>query len=384
MAMMAIRSVCRLGVSAWFVFLLSCAVGCVAMAQGPGESPERTIPWPSRVDHILDVGASGDFFWAAFNKPPAFHVWQWSDNTVVKRHELPCTENVLSIRMLPHDRWLSLVGKDYCVGDLKSGKVVQRWPIPHGLDVSLHRASRNGEHCAVTATKLGSYGEDDTCIGIVAPDSKEFKWAATLTPDYGRSVDGVIGRAIVPSDDGRFIGVAGWDNGVAMIDVVNKRVLWTANYKHLPGAKERNKVPWKGVPLDGTVDDIAFTPDSKTLYAGGWRGSDSVGAAGCVWGIKVETGEIVSQWGTAQPRPEEYARTIVTVSVSPDGRFVAAGAAVNGRVFLYSTKDGQRRILTHSSPGTINIVSFSPDSKRLATRARGYGPTEIDIWKLPD
>jgi WD40 repeat protein len=161
-------------------------------------------------------------------------------------------------------------------------------------------------------------------------------------------------------------------------------VLWTANYKHLPGEKERNKVPWKGVPLDGTVDDIAFTPDSKTLYAGGWRGSDSVGAAGCVWGIKVETGEIVSQWGTAQPRPEEYARTVTAVSVSPNGRYVAAGTVPTGLIFLYSTKDGQRRILGPRCPATIDFVGFSPDSKRLATYASGYVRSELKIWKLPE
>ena len=64
-------------------------------------------------------------------------------------------------------------------------------------------------------------------------------------------------------------------------------------------------------------------------------------------------------------------------------RYVAAGTVPKALVFLYSTKDGQRRIINHGSPATIDFASFSPDSKRLATYAANYAK-EIKIWKLPE
>ena len=357
------------------------------MSRGHAQSPERIVPWPSRVSNIRDLGANGDFVWVAFREPWAFHVWQWSDNTVVKRSELRLAGRTFCVLLLPHERWLASVDEGFCIGDLKSRKVISRWPKSDKLDISLRQASQNGEHFAAVAWDEvgGSYNYKSMHVGLILPDDKIFQWAATLTPDYGNSVGGVTSRTI-PSNSGKFIGVPGWDNGVAMIDVVNKKVLWTANaMHHSPNStKERNKVPWKGVPLDAiSVDDLAFTPDSKIVYVGGTIASDSVGAAGCVWEIRVETGEVVSQWGTADPKPDEYSRIVTTVSVSPDGRYVAAGTVPKGLVFLYSTKDGQRRIINHGSPATIDFASFSPDSKRLATYAANYAK-EIKIWKLPE
>lgn len=386
MAMETARSDYRTTISLCLVLVLTCVMQCVSLAQRRGDSPERVIPWPNRVDNILEVGTNGNLFWVAYNKPPAFHVWRWSDSTIVKALELPYTEKTFSVWILPHDRWLAKVGRSFLVSDVKSGRVIHRWTEAGGLDVTLWHPSRIARHCAATARTLGSYEEDRIQIGIIAPEDKEFTWAATLTPDYGRTAAGVI-HHVVPSDDGKFIGIAGWDNGVAMIDVVNKKVLWTANSNHLPGAKtpkERNSVPWKRVPLDAVVGNIAFAPDGKTVYVGGWIASNSVGAAGCVLGMNVETGETVSRWGMAQPRPEEYSRDVTTVAVSPDGRYVAAGTVPNGLVFLYSARDGQRRILNHGGPAAIDFASFSPDSKRLATFVANYASKEIKIWKLSE
>ena len=311
----------------------------------------------------MDVGTNGDFFWSKSNKPPEFQVWQWSGSTIIPRQVLPYTKDTYSIFILPDDKWISTVRNSFCFGDLESKKEIHRWPVPKGLDVSLSRTSRNGKYCAVTASELESWKEDKNKVGIVVPDKKEFKWAATLGPDYGTHVSGGSFKAI-PSDDGKYIGVAGWDNGVAMIDVVNKKVLWTASSNHMPGARkpnEKNNVPWKCIPLDAVgVDDLAFTPDGKTVYVCGAIASDRVGAVGHVWCMNVETGKVVSRWWIDDTNSDEYTRIIHVISVSPDGRFVAAGSAGTGVVFLYSTKDGQRRILNYGYPATIDFVSFSP------------------------
>lgn len=381
--MMTLRNIPRMDVVVGLVFLITCVSGCVASTQGRAEVPEQAIAWPSRVDNLLDVGTNGDFLWSQSSKPPAFQVWQWDGSTVIQRQVLPKTKDTYSVSILPHDRWISTAGRHFCVGDLKSKKEIFRWPVPQGLDVVISQTSRNGKHCAATAVESGAWNRNETKVGIVVPEDKAFKWAAALSPDYGSNVGGrPLAPKAIPSDDGKYIGVAGWDNGIAMIDIVNEKVLWTASSNHMPGArkpKEKNNVPWRGVPLDAVrVDDLAFTPDGTTVYVCGAIASDTTGAVGHIWCMNVETGQVVSQWGIDDTNSDEYTRTISVISVSPDGQFVAAGSASTGMVFLYSTKDGKRRILNHRHPGTIGFVSFSPDSRRLAA----YCAREIDIWEL--
>jgi hypothetical protein len=363
--------------------------GCATINQSYAEIPERSIPWPSPVKKLLDVGTNYDYMWAKAANPENFQVWQWSENTIIKRHEVNLSEKTYSLLILPHDKWLSHDQAGFCTGDLNSKKIIHRWPAPKELAVSLRQASRNGKYYAINANKKKDdhWDCDSLCFGLISPDDKTFQWVADLTPEYGDNSYSVIAK-VIPSDDGKFIGVVGWNCGFAMIDVSNKKVLWTASRNHEPSvwnANNKNKVPWKQIPLDTvSPQDIAFTPDGKMAYAGGAISCDTGGAAGCIWGIKVETGEIVNKWGTSAPKREEYCRDITTVSVSPDGRFVAAGSVPTGLVFLYSTKDGKRRIIKHSESGTIDFVSFSPDSKRLATYAGYPPPCEIKIWKLPE
>ena len=141
---------------------------------------------------------------------------------------------------------------------------------------------------------------------------------------------------------------------VIVLDVLNKKVLW-------------QKRPQREV----CFTDIAFAPDNKLVYAGGTEG--------CVYGMKVTDGQIVSEWFASPTGESEYGHRITTISVSPDGRFVAAGTGSEGHVYLFSTKDGKRHILNHGG-STILVTSFSPDSKRLASFAAG----QIKIWKLPE
>ena len=157
---------------------------------------------------------------------------------------------------------------------------------------------------------------------------------------------------VVPSDDGAYIGVAGWKNGVLMIDVTAQKVLW------------KIKPDW-----EADANDLAFTPDGKLIYAGG--------TTGLVYGTRTETGEIVSQWWATLSGTSEYGHYIGALAVSRDGKFVAAGTVPNGLVFLFSTKDGHRYTLKHGRPIGIDLLSFSPDSTRLAT----YGAGEIKIWE---
>jgi WD40 repeat protein len=309
-------------------------------------------------------------------------IWKWTNGSVELSHgiQLDIRDDILSMAILSSSYWLSKVYNaqdrqaDYCLRNLKSQKVIARWPQPRDWFSNFGRkGSQNGKHWAVSAVKEATeYGQPDTMrFGLIAPDGKTFDWAVTIKGDSSCFPE--LSPPLVPSDDGSFIGIAGWKNGVLMMDVANKKVLWTANGENKPDMTAGNDADaWRPMPLDEiNTRDIAFSPDSKIVYAGG--------TTGCVYALKVKTGEVVSKWWATPTSEQINGYRISTISVSPDGRFVAAGTGPTGDVYLFSTKDGERRILKHGG-STILITSFSPDSKRLATFATG----QIKIWKLPE
>ena len=344
------------------ICLLAVMAGCPeSFCHLLGETPEQSISWPSRRGSG-EVRASGNFIYKAFHSDsPALEVWQWSGNNIKKTYGIQIDTHVMSAAVCSNDLWIcDLYDKQdhrgvFYIGSLKSEEVIHRWKPPHDWHIQLCQGSRNGRYVAAWCQPENYSREphDKVRFGLLTPDGKAFDWDATLTKEPGDSPGAMI-HHVVPSDDGAYIGVAGWKNGVVMIDVTAKEVLW------------KIKPEWE---VD--TNDLAFTPDSKLIYAGG--------TTGLVYGMKVKTGEVVSRWWATLSGDSEYGHYIDTVSVSPDGKFVAAGTIPNGLVFLFSTKDGQRYILKHGGSG-VYITSFSPDSKRLAT----YGAGQIKIWKLPE
>lgn len=321
---------------------------------------EKVIAWGNTGKGWGTWGASGEFMYAASVSPTVLEVWQWSGGAMQKRCSVPIDDSVLSIAILPNGRSLyKALGEqrrpaDFYIGDLQSGRVIDSWQVPHGLYIKLANGSRNGKF--VTAWCEREPGEpgprNEVRFGLVASDGLSFDWVTSLTAPRLIAPQSMIHR-VVPSEDGTHIGVAGWDGGVAMIDVTKKATIWT-------------QTPGKLAP-----EDLAFTPDGGLIYTGG--------AQGCVHGVRVQDGQAVSAWWATSTGQEVYGQRITTISASPDGRFVAAGTGPEGDVYVFSTKDGQRHVLNHGG-STILMTSFSPDSKRLASYAAG----QIKIWKLPE
>ena len=329
-----------------------------------GEPPEQDMIWPDKRGSG-EFGASGDFiFYGHQCDPPELEVWRWSDDTIKKRYSVQFDRDISSAALGPANMWTCELfdkqqGAEICIGDLKSGKIIARrkllfqdanvWKSTGDGGAHLGRSSRNGKYVGVWDDQ--SFEKHIVRFGLVAPDGKSFNWIVDLHPEH---YSAKFSYPVVPSDNGAFIGVGGWENGIAVIDVAKKRVLWTLKPE-----------------LDADINDIAFSPDIKFVYAGGVRG--------LVYGVKLETGEIVSKWWATLSKKEEYGHYIDTISVSPDGKFVAAGTIPDGLAWLFSAKDGHRRIFEHGGKG-VYMTAFSPDSKRLAS----YGAGKIKIWKLPE
>jgi WD40 repeat protein len=239
-------------------------------------------------------------------------------------------------------------------GDLQAKSIVPGDGMDHH---EVSRPSANGKHVvfwnslwAPPNTPLAE--ACDVRFALIDRAKGAMDWVGRLKGRFG--ADDTI-RTVVPSDDGRYIAVAGWDTRVAILDVAQKKVLWVGKSED-----------------EAYAAYVAFAPDNKLVYAGGTEGA--------VYGMEVKTGKIVSKWFASETGKEEYGHRISTISVSPDGRFVAAGTGPEGKVFVFSTKKGKLVKLLDHGGSTILITSFSPDSKRLGSVAAG----RIKIWRMPE
>lgn len=354
-------------------------------------APEQVENWRGAGIALAAWGPAGSAIFAASVKPFVLEVWQWNDGRIEKRYAAPLPDDICSVAILPNDRWIGKVlaqherRAKFCIGNLRSGAEIDRWPEPLYMNTDLGTASRNGEHVpAWSSYEVGSPRYPNTGsearIGLVASGGESIDWLVLLTSKL-RTPPHVAIHRVLASNDGASIGVAGWDKGLAMIDAAKKKVLWVASPENRPESTKSpteaaksptGKVAWKTLPLDEiNAFDLAFSPDGKLVYV--------TGDKGCVSALKVATGEVLSQWWATPSGKWEADRGITTVSASPDGRFVAAGTGPEGLVFLFSTKDGRHRVLNHGGP-QIMITNFSPDSKHLVSYAGG----KLKVWKVSE
>jgi WD40 repeat protein len=351
---------------ACITILLFAGTVCVLYAferESVRERPDETIEWHSAGRSGWRLwGRGGDCFYGMSVKTPALDVWQWTGQTVTHRELRDVGPGkALSLTVLNNASCIcyscvfhkagTVVEPFVRVFDIEQGRQIRELRAEEDLWCRVSRASANGAHIAFWATPdvtSRDYGTNRVRVGMLAPKANRIDWVTTMSC---KTTTVNIG-GVVPSDDGAYIALSGWDYGAAVVDVSQKKALWQ-----------------KQPAGETCFADIAFSPDNKTVYAGGTEG--------CVYGMGVKDGEIASRWFATGSGKEVYAHRITTVSVSPDGRFVAAGTGPEGEVYLFSTKNGKRLVLNHGG-STILITSFSPDSKRLATFAAG----QIKIWKV--
>ena len=152
---------------------------------------------------------------------------------------------------------------------------------------------------------------------------------------HGRTI---LGAAFSP--DGSLFAVGGWDEEFP--------VAW---FNAATGSLCR------GVKRPGTVFQVAFSTDGRTLAAGGRSGNNSVThtLTGRVALCDVATGALRHEL-----RPIEC---VFTVAFSGDGVYLAVGGYKN--VALYDAKTyAPRRVIPF--PGQVRNAVFSPDSSALA------------------
>jgi hypothetical protein len=150
---------------------------------------------------------------------------------------------------------------------------------------------------------------------------------------------------VVPSDDGQYVGLGNVQNKGAVIRVRDKRLLW-------------NKYP----PREIGIQYIALSTKNGTAYMGG--------RSGILYTVGLESGEIKASWPAREPG--ERSSRITAIAVSPDEKYVAAGNHPKGRAYVWSTETGKLVRIFGGSPGSVYILLFSPDSKRIGAFCPGW------------
>jgi len=211
-------------------------------------------------------------------------------------------------------------------------------------------SSLNGRFIAIYSEFDFSYGSDKSAvrIGIISAPSFNLIWFDQLLKK--NEYDCLVMSGVSVSEDGKYIAAFGANNDgwIQLIDVEKEKVLW-------------EKLPYWSV----NFNDACFSPDSNNVYVAGNTG---------LFCFDVLTGKILSQW--------QIDGRFISVAASPDGHLVAAGTTASGDVYVYESRTGKLLQLIKTGQYTVYGLTFSPDSKLLATG--GVLNTNIKIWKMPD
>ena len=313
----------------------------------------REIPFPGGTEWLHTCGE----YLAAVSRRHDVYVWEWDNLQAAPRICKDEVKGSAAAFMLPDlvvVETTSMEAPDplhpVLLKNVDSGAELRRWTFGPNLFCNDMRTSQNGRWVAFRAQANGEWSFH---VGLLDPASEEPLWVSEFQQERGT----LMASHVAPSEDGRYIAVVGIHDGawIAVADVETKKALWNKRQK---GA--------------GGFNDLAFSPDSKKIYAGG--------TCGGIFGYDVATGEITGRWMMGEGKDDEYGYRITCVAASLDGELVAAGTGPEGDVYLWSVKTGEQVAVFQTRQATIMGMTFSPDSTRLAVT--GVANQSIEIWDV--
>lgn len=319
------------------------------------QAPAHEIDWVG-IREFAEWGETGDGIFGTSTKDE-LETWRW-DEEVLKKNLVVQLPNVIWFVALPADLYLACVEPirpmapwPLVLASADSNEAIRTWDPPSGWHYWHTGASVNRRFtCVVLKEEVVTWDTPQHRLGLVDLRTKELTWVSELNGQGSFTV-----RQIAVSDDGQFIAVGGWNNGTALVDTVNHKVLWS-----------------KKPPQSVSIGYVTFSSDGATLY-------EADAGGGCVYVVETTTGNIVARRYATESGQAIYGHRISCLAVSPDGAWMAAGTGPEGQVYLFPTTLSAKPIILPHGMSTILVVSFSPDSRHLASLAGG----KIKIWAVP-
>lgn len=261
--------------------------------------------------------------------------------------------------------------------DATTGRLLKRMPGAVYSQMTQLRFSRDGK----TLIGSGFYGSvkwDATTgkslssqanTGLPSPDGKT-RVLRTGNDRRRLQVQDAGGRQIAT------IQVEGHRNGIGTVAYSpDGKTLATGTYDgqlhlwHVRSGKAKFQL---AIPHKSMVAKVAFTPDGRQLAA-----------AGYIDGIHIFNTATGKHIRTIQAH--ERHQPINTITISPDGKWIASAGRDDDSVAVHAIADGKRRAFMPAGIDEIKQLAFSPDGSKIAVGAgdRSFSSNQkLGVWDV--
>ncbi|HYV39187.1 MAG TPA: WD40 repeat domain-containing protein [Gemmataceae bacterium] len=240
--------------------------------------------------------------------------------------------------------------------------VIYRWDMATGKSLNLEMAGDSGVD-QVLASGDGRH------VVTSSEDGDAHLWDAK-TAKHIRFFEATWAAGIALSPDGKFVAWPVEDKSIKFEDPVRRGSTATGRRLRLYDVASDQFID-RFPSFKGDANDLAFTPDGKTLIAVD-HGDNQVR----LW--DVVSGKEVRAFNAGPADEKMKLRFMRRAVLSPDGRTLAVISKLNAGslyvVRLWDVATGKER---HELPGykySVDSVAFSPDSRLIATAGRLVGP----------
>jgi len=244
------------------------------------------------------------------------------------------------------------------VTDIQQNKQYNSFPLAYDQICKLLGLSDNGRYAAaVIVNKTDNHDSplDYIRLDRITTDLTALSVVATME-DNGF----IVPQNVAISSDGKFIAIVGKKNDKGWLTVAST---------------EMKDIIWSIVLEDcSDLREIVFSPDNKLIY--------TAGSGLNVYEFEISTTKRIQKRQIRGNRITQRERQhISALSISKDGRFLAAAAEPHSNIYIWRT--GRNGVYKKINPGFIVLsgLAFSPDGSKLAVSGI-ISNKKIKIYKI--
>ena len=322
-------------------FYASSKSSLVRQLNGPTEGTDKVL---TIGDKLFVVSKNNYIFtwqwndlkiWPIVAKPQAATITPYANNKIVYNLSNNPTELILT--------------------NLKADTELANLSLPYGAECKTIKPSQNGKFGIVSVNFKEGTQKGLLKLGVFDESSKEpsFVFQKDTNAEKFAIYDFTI------ANEGNLLAGAG-EEGKAWVfvsDVNSQNVLWKKTFD------EHSKFTC-----------AEFSPDGKLLFI-----AEKVRH---ILALNAATGELVKEFVMEEYQtPSNQKQNISCIDISPDGKTLAVDTEPAGIVWFWNIASGKKIGEIYASELTVSDISFSTDSKYLATGC--LVSPEIKIWKVP-